>query len=165
MGARSGGRAQRRRRLGLGSARRQAVGSEEGGFHCQGSPRRISISVFSLFWGWVAPELPVSLSHASGALVLTADILWGRSCLSVPRMSEERVQLWLCELQPGCPAHTDVEAAETSRQRSGLQIWDPGCPRTVLLCDLAGEAGRGSPFPSLYLSLPSCTQKGRINDV
>ena len=28
-----------------------------------------------------------------------------------------------------------------------------------------GEAGRGRPFPALYLSLPSCTQKGWISDV
>lgn len=47
----------------------QAGGSEEGGFHCQGSPGDISISTFSLFWSGVAAEFPVSLSHASGALV------------------------------------------------------------------------------------------------
>lgn len=132
----------------------QAGGSEEGGFHCQGSPGDISISTFSLFWSGVAAELPVSLSHASGALVPLGLTSSGEGAFLVSqgcpqgrgtscRCIAPRRQL-LCD-SACCPAHREG-AAGTGRRRLDCKAGPGFCPAQSCCVTWAGRGGAAFPF-------------------
>lgn len=115
-----------------------------------------SPSAFSLFWGRIAAEVPVSLSHAFGVLVRLGQTSSGEGAFSVCQgCVEERTQM-LASL----PADSSISVSSawvSHSQRCGGgrpgpadSLWaarlGPGfCPHTGLLCDL-GKSGRsGSP--------------------